>query len=176
VRGNFAEGTGPITVPRPCSVCLHQECATINRELIVGKPNRRIAARHGLTEQALRRHKNRHLPALLAKAQEAEEIMDANDLLGRLRALNREVAEVLREAKQVKDHDLRLKAIARAEKQIELEGRLLGELRDGATVNIAVTPEWLAVRTALLAALLPHPEARIAVAERLLALETGHAG
>jgi hypothetical protein len=32
------------------------------------------------------------------------------------------------------------------------------------------------VRTALLAALLPHPEARIAVAERLLALETGHAG
>ena len=81
--------------------------------------------------------------------------------------------DVLREARQSKDHELRLKAIARAEKQIEFEGRLLGELQDGATVNVAIMPEWLALRAALLAALAPYPEARLAVAERLAALETG---
>ena len=97
----------------------------------------------------------------------------ATGLLARLRALNAETADVLRQAKEIADHELRLKAIQRAERQIELEGRLLGELEDGATVNIAIMPEWLALRAALLAALAPYPEARIAVAERLAALGDG---
>jgi hypothetical protein len=40
-------------------------------------------------------------------------------------------------------------------------------------VNILVSPEWIAVRAALLEALTPHPEARAAVAGCLLQLEGG---
>ena len=39
-------------------------------------------------------------------------------------------------------------------------------------VNVLVSPEWVAVRSTLLMALQPSREARQAVVERLLALET----
>lgn len=88
-------------------------------------------------------------------------------MLDRLKALNRETAAVLREAREgdSKNNDIALKAIARVEKQIELEGRLLGELHEGSTVNIILTPEWQALRAAIMAALEPYPAARLAVAE-----------
>ena len=90
-------------------------------------------------------------------------------LLDRLIALSRETAAILREAREgdEKDNELALKAIARAEKQIELQARLLGELKDTATVNVLVLPEWVKIRTTMLEALLPFPEARLAVAAAL---------
>ena len=160
-------------MPRRCTVCAHPERETIDEHLVDGLPNRRIATRYGVKEQAIRRHRDTHLPDRLAKA-EAAEAVAADDLLGRLRALNRETADVLREAKAAKNQDLRLRAITRAEKQLELEARLLGDLIENqTTINIAVLPEWLTVRAAILDALVPHPVARVAVAERLPTLASG---
>lgn len=160
---------------RSCTVCGHADRAAIDAALVAGEANRRIAARFGLAETSVRRHRADHLPIALVRGQAAAAAAAADDLLGRLRALNRETADVLAAAKRAADHELRLKAIARAEKQIELEGRMLGELADGQTVNVLVLPEWLALRGAVLAALAPFPEARAAVA---VALAEGgrHAG
>lgn len=158
---------------RVCTVCAHPERTEIDRALVAGiDANRRIAARFRVSEQAIRRHKSEHLPIRLVRAQDAAETIEAGDLLSRLRVLNRETADVLRDAKDASDHELRLKAIQRAEKQLELEARLLGELQEH-TVNVLIAPEWLAIRSALLAALSAYPEARVAVADRLAALESG---
>jgi hypothetical protein len=127
---------------------------------------RNIAKRFGTSPTALYRHKE-HLPAHLVQAKEAAEVVSADSLLERLRSVNRETAEVLREAKRARKHELRLKALARAEKQIELEARLLGQLQDGVTVNLVASPEWAAIRSRLLEALAPFPAARQAIAAAL---------
>jgi hypothetical protein len=158
---------------RVCTACRHPDREAIDRALIAGEPYRDIARRQNISKDALHRHKSDHLPAHLTHAADVEEAATATGLLARLRALNAETADVLKEAKRAADHELRLKAIARAEKQIELEGRLLGELQDGSTVNVLVAPEWLAIRSAVLAALASYPEARVAVADRLAAVESG---
>lgn len=162
-------------MPRTCTVCSNPEREAIDRALLSGEPNRRIAAHHAVSEQAVRRHKADHLPARILKAHEAEEVADADALLSRLRGLNCETAAILKEAREEgsKDNELALKAIARVEKQIELEGRLLDVLNDRPTVNILVSPEWLAIRAAMLDALAPHPEARASVSARLLELGGG---
>lgn len=141
--------------------------------MVAGEPNRRIAAQRAVSEQAVRRHKADHLPEHLAKAHEVEEVADAGTLLSRLRGLNQETAEILKEARKEgsKDNELALKAIARVEKQIELEGRLLDVLKDRPQVNILVSAEWVQIRTAMLEALAPYSDARIAVARRLMELE-----
>lgn len=102
----------------------------------------------------------------MAQAQEAKEVSQADSLLDRLLTLSQETAAILKEARagEEKDNELALKAIARAEKQIELQARLLGELKETATVNVLVMPEWYHVRTLLLEALTPYPQARVAVA------------
>jgi hypothetical protein len=53
-------------MPRLCTVCSHRERDAIDRALIDGEPNQRIATAHGLTESAIRRHRDRHLARLLA--------------------------------------------------------------------------------------------------------------
>ena len=162
-------------MPRTCTICTHPDRAAIDVALLDGAPFRHIAARYRVSTGALQRHRLDHLPASLTKAAGVAEEATATGLLARLRTLNAETADVLKQAKCSADHALRLKAIARAEKQIELEGRLLGELHEGATVNVLLAPEWLVVRSVLLAALAPYPEARRAVADRLVALEADYA-
>lgn len=139
--------------------------------LIEGVSLRNIAEHSGTSPQALLRHKD-HIAAALIRAKDVQEVIQADTLLDRLQALNQETRDILKAAKADDDPHLALKAIARAEKQLELEARLLGELNDQTTVNILVAPEWLAVRAAILEALGPFPDARAQVAARLMLLET----
>lgn len=149
-------------MPRTCTVCVHSERTVIDEALLAGEPNRRIAAQHGVSEQAVRRHKGDHLPGHLVKAHEVEEVADADTLLSRLRGLNRETAAILKEAREggTKDNELALKAIARVEKQIELEGRLLDVLNDRPQINLYLSPEWLELRAVIVGALEPHARAK----------------
>lgn len=64
-----------------------------------------------------------------------------------------------------------LQAIDRVQKQLEMQAKLQGDLQQEGTVNIWVSPEWANARTNLLEALRPFPEARVAVAQALLAIE-----
>jgi len=47
------------------------------------------------------------------------------------------------------------------------KAKLLGQIQDGATVNVAVLPEWHGIRQQILEALRPYPEARLAVVQAL---------
>ena len=157
---------------RTCTTCAHPERRAIDRELATGHlVNRRIAARTGLAESSVRRHAANHLPARLVAAAEAEDVAHAIDVVGQLRAINAATLAVLAVARARGDGELALKAVDRVQRQIELQAKLLGELDERSQVNVLVAPEWLLVRSELLSALGPYPEARTAVAARLVALE-----
>jgi hypothetical protein len=148
-------------------VCTHPERHAIDRALVERGGYRAIAREFGLGHDAVIRHTAAHLPATLATSYEASEQLRADDLVGRLLELHDETIRILEEARTSKNHDLALKAIARAEKQIELQARLLGELKDGVTINLFQSAEWFAVVTKLLTALDPYPDVKVIVAEVL---------
>lgn len=160
-------------MPRTCTICTHTERAAIDRELVTGDAYRHIASRYGVSTTALQRHKADHLPPALAQAKQAEAVADADDLLRQVAALRSKALSLLLKAEQAGDFRTALAGIREARGCVELLARMVGELQDTATVNI-VTPAWLDVRRALMDALRPHPEARIAVADRLAAIEAGH--
>ncbi|MBS3932994.1 MAG: hypothetical protein KGZ35_01425 [Truepera sp.] len=156
-------------MPRRCTICEHAKREALDAALLAGElSNRRIATHYGVTEAALRRHiAAGHIPVRLAKAHEASEVASAGTLLARLQALNTETRAILSEARAGQDNELALKAIARCERQLELEARLLGELSEAATVSITVNAEWLELRALVIRALSPYPDARQAVLEAL---------
>ena len=164
-------------MPRTCTICTCPDRDDIDRALVAGTALSEVAALFRVSDDALSRHKANHLPATLAKARGAEEAATADGLLSRLRKLNRETAAILKEARKEgsKDNELALKAIARVEKQIELEGRLLGELNDRPQINLYLSPEWLELRAVIVTALAPHQEARSAVLRALEGLGNGRA-
>ena len=79
----------------------------------------------------------------------------------------RRAAELRDQAEAAGDLRTALAAIREARGNLELLARLLGELQEQQVVNILISPQWVTVRAAIVAALAPYPEARLAVSERL---------
>jgi hypothetical protein len=75
------------------------------------------------------------------------------------------------ETKHADIRELTVKVVAQLGQQIELLAELIGELDKRPQVNVLLAPEWLVVRTAMLLALQPYPEARASVSTSLLTLE-----
>ncbi len=152
---------------RRCSVCTHPQRGAIDLALVAGASRNGLATAYGLAETSLRRHEAAHLPAAMVRGEEAREEARALDVIQQLKAINGATLQILKESREGRDNDTALKAIDRIQKQIELQAKLLGELKEGTTVNVLVSPEWIQVRTVILHALDAHPAARLAVAAAL---------
>ncbi len=151
-------------MPRSCTVCSHAGREAIDRALVTGEAVYALARRYSsLSEPALRRHKDAHLPATLAKAHDAAEAAHADDLLGQVRQLQGKALGILTKAEESGQLMVALGAIREARGCLELLGKLMGEIDDRPQVNVLVLPEWLGLRAVLLRALAPHPEARAAL-------------
>ena len=220
-------------MPRTCTICAHPEREAIEKALIAGDLSyRHIASQFSVSTGALQRHKKKHLPGGLIKAQEVQEQAQAINVMAELARTKERVdllfdacdrwlrdpddpsryeigprAEDIKvtywetvpggkpvrrkerlstilervninkkgnldfelvETKHADPRDLVLKAANQLQRHLELIARLLGELQDQSAVNVlVVNPEWLQVRTVILQALDPFPDARLAVAEAL---------
>ncbi len=158
---------------RRCTVCAHPQLGAIDRALVDGQPAPMVAAIYReLSDDAVRRHKEAHLPERLSKARDIHEMLEADDLLGQVRTLQRQALAILAKASTTGDLRTALGAIGQARGNLELLAKLLGELRETPVVNVVVLPEWIALQALILQALEPYPEARQAVAAALVA----HAG
>jgi hypothetical protein len=163
-------------MPRRCTVCDHPKRSDVDRALVTRTgPMRGIARKFGMSEDALYRHAWEHLPQTLARGVERKEAARGADLLARLSEVHEDTRAIFREARETQQAGLALQAVARLEKQLELEARLLGELKDAGTttVNLLVTSEWRAAQSALLEALAPYPAARVRAAQALATLAGG---
>lgn len=160
-------------MPRSCTVCAHPGREAIDRALVEGVAFPALVAEYRVSKDALSRHKANHLPATLAKSQDAQEVAEADNLLAQVQHLQARTLSILEEAETTSQHRTALSAIREARSNLELLAKLVGELDDSPQVNITISAEWIQVRTVLLEALSPYPEARSAVAGELLELEAG---
>ena len=150
---------------RTCTVCVHNNRAQIDHALAEGMPNRRIATQYSLSEASVRRHHDSHLPATLSKAHEAEEVSRADDLLEKVQSLQSRTLAILDKAEGAGDLRTALGAIREARGNVEILAKLLGELDERPVVNLVlIDPQ---VRGAIVRALAPYGEARLAVANAL---------
>ena len=154
-------------MPRRCTACDHPQRHGIDEVLVTGAPYRSVAKRFELSESAVYRHKTEHLPTHLLKARKVEEVAQADDLLEQVRNLQAHVLDILERAEKAGDLRTALAAISRARGNLELLGKLAGELDERPVVNLNVSPEWLELRTVIVGALEPHPAAHRAVLRAL---------
>src|ERR687898_2633889 len=151
------------SMPRRCTVCEHPERHSIDETLVTGAPYRSVAKQFRLSESAVYRHKTEHLPAHLSKAREAEEVAQADDLLDQVRNLQAHALDILERAEKAGDLRTALAAISQARGNLELLGKLAGELDERPIVNVLLSPQWVMIRTTMLEALSAYPKARSAV-------------
>jgi transposase-like protein len=139
-------------MPRRCTVCDHPQRHGVDQALVTGAPYRSVARQFELSESSVYRHKIDHLP---------------------VRHLQTHALDILERAERAGDLRTALAAISQARGNLELLGKLAGELDERPVVNLNISPEWLELRAVIVGALEPHPAAHGAV---LRALESGGNG
>jgi hypothetical protein len=107
------------------------------------------------------------------KAREVEEVAQADDLLDQVRDLQAHALDILERAEKAGDLRTALAAISQARGNLELLGKLAGELDERPMVNLNFSAEWLELRAVIVGALEPHPEARGAVLRALESVGDG---
>ena len=161
-------------MPRRCTVCIHKKRIEIDQALVERQAFRAIARQYKVSKDALLRHHDDHLPAALVKAQAAAEAAQADALLAQVVDLRDKALGVLSRAEAAEDLRAAVSAIREARGCVELLGKLAGQLNEAPIVNLILMPEWRQLQAAILDALGPHVEARLAVAAALADVETHH--
>ena len=153
---------------RKCSICCHPQRDEIDKRLARGDSiagiTRDIA---GISEDALRRHKEAHIPEALAKAEGVKEVAEANTLLADIRALREKATTILEKAEKAGDLKTALLGIREARGSIELLAKVEGQLKDSPQITIINNPKWIELRTLIVAVLDPYPQAKKAVIDAL---------
>lgn len=157
---------------RPCTVCKHPDRRDMEQRVSRGESAQSVASHFDVPARALQRHLASHATRSMEKAAVAIGMRDLASGLGlteEAAALqDRTLAILTRAEKQAKTHTRALLAIREARANLELLGKFTGKLRPDTQVNVLVTsPDWLAMRERIGAALGPYPEAREAVMKAL---------
>lgn len=146
-----------------CSICKSPEVDAMNKALVDGVGISDMVRQYGFSRDTFYRHKNRHLPQALLKAQGVKEIAVADSLLGQVKDLQAKTLGILNRHEGKNDR-IALSAIREARSNLDLLGRLLGELDDSPKIAVLINnPEWVSLRTSIIDALEPYPEAKKAV-------------
>jgi len=156
-------------MPRSCSICADTRLSFVDQALVSGVAVDEIARRYPpLSATSLRRHRAEHVSQTLAKAHEAKEVTRGDDLLEQVRQLRGKAVSLLLKAEAAGDYRTALAGIREARACLELLLEVEGELNRAPQVNIILSPEWTRLRAVIIGALAPFPDARIAVAARLV--------
>jgi hypothetical protein len=160
-------------MPRSCSICTHAARETIDSSLVRRVPYRDIALRFGVSKDALSRHLNEHLAEHVQKALSKYSEEKGVKVLDKLTQIMERLESFLDRAEDEENGFEFRATAAEMRKHLELIAKLQGELQQEGTTNITVNPEWLELRTAILVALEPHPEAAESVSRAMLEIENG---
>jgi hypothetical protein len=159
-------------MPRRCTICHHEERDEIDRQLSGGGAIGAIGAEWGVSTDALKRHKANHLlPEMREKLVADPDLRDV-DVLAEMKGLYARMKGHLERVEET-DNWQAIKAFhSEARADLELLAKLIGQLDERPQVNVLISPT---VQTAIIAALEPYPEARLAVANALEGLQSNGA-
>jgi len=145
-----------------CKVCNNPNTDEINRQLVEGVTLETISSIYGITVAALHRHQKNHIPAHLVKAKVAKETAAANSLMARVSKLDAKAEDIYLKAMEAEN----LTAAIGAVRELRSTTELYTKVMQAETVNnnmVIISPEWAAIRTSILKALDPYPDAKQAV-------------
>ena len=155
-----------------CQVCVHEREKEIDEALINNASIREIVERFQVSRGSVYRHRKEHLPKAIVKAKEIEDIARADDLLAQVKDIQVRTLAIL-DRQEGKDDRLALMAIREVRGNLELLGRVIGELDTVPKIAVLVnSPDWQVIRDAIMTALEPFQDAKSAVVNALSRLST----
>ena len=124
----------------------------------------------GCTKTSVERHVKGHLPDALLKAKAIKDVANGDSLLDELQKARERTFSLLDKAEAAADTRVYGSPVAylkEIREQIKLLAELEGRLASQPQINLLVLPEWIELKTKIVAALRPYPDALKAVRNAL---------
>jgi hypothetical protein len=165
------------TMPKPGRSIIenHPDRGRIEHDIAAGVPGRVIGRKYGLSRDCIQRHAKKMPPQLrtskytgLLRAEGDLEKLRVEESEGLLANLAQQRARLLLMQDmsiELADAEMVGRISGQIHRNLELVGKYLGEFASRSVqtnISLLVTPEYLTLRSALLLALRPFPEARVA--------------
>ncbi|WP_441268298.1 hypothetical protein AB7G19_26250 [Bradyrhizobium sp. 215_C5_N1_1] len=174
------------TGPGACQVCNSPHRHSVDVALAHGLGHDAIGKRYGLSPHSVQRHGKNHLsPQMMAAVQhalhpsavdlDALKVSEGENLMHNLMHQRARIAQHIELAVSTGDAGAAIRGEAAITSNLQLVSKLLGVLvnvHETRHQHILTHPDYLRLREVLLRALVPFPEARIAVGRALAGIET----
>jgi len=149
----------------------HPMCKKIIKRLASGEENSTILHDYPeLTRFDLNYYRDNRLEEVLSRSPELKAEIEGdlgNDTLAEVRDLKVKAVKILDTAEGAGDLKTALLGIREARGCLELMFKAEGRIQERPQVNILINPQWIELRTLIVKALEPYPEAKRAVVNAL---------
>jgi len=155
-------------MPKTCTICEDPRRDEFDRRARIEDNIAKIAQDFALSYDALYRHvkANHHIREVTAIPTSAE-LATSEDIYKEIEAWHTEAKDLQRTAKAGGDIKTALLGLEKALKCLELMLKIHGQISDAPQITIINNPEWIELRTVIIQALDPFPDAKQAVCEVL---------
>ena len=141
---------------------LELDKAYLNNEITL----QQYADKVGCTKPSVERHVKGHLPEALLKAKDIADVANGDSLLDELKKAQERAYTLLdkaEEAANTKIYGAPVAYLREIREQLKFIAELEGKLSSQPQITIINHPEWVELRTLIIGALEPYPDARQAV-------------
>jgi len=150
---------------RPCTICTHPQRDGIDRLILEGESNTRIAANFGLSASSIRRHKAGHISTRLAAVQEEQELLTVQKLNRIAQDGLMVLVDLIKRARDREDDRLVVQALRELREYTRLMREIIGP--ETGAPSFRDNPEWVKVRVALIEAVGDNPALRTRLIEAM---------
>jgi hypothetical protein len=153
-----------------CSICKDSRIVEINSRIASNEKLADISRELAVSEDALSRHKDRCIITALSATPNTKDVINGDNLLAQLQEARAKAIELLDmaiAAGDTKVYGPPSSYLSEIRQQIKLWAELEGRLASQPQVNITLNAEWIELRSTIIRALQPFPDARRAVIDAL---------
>lgn len=151
-------------MPKTCTICEDPRRDEFDRRARIEDNIAKIAQDFALSYDAFYRHVkgNHHIREVTAIPTTAE-LATSEDIYNEIEKWHTEAKDLQSTAKRSGDIKTALLGLEKALKCLELMLKIHGQIHDGPQITIINNPQWIELRTLIISALEPYPQAREAV-------------
>lgn len=149
-----------------CSICKDPRIEEINSRIASQEKLADISRELAVSEDALSRHKEKCIIKSLAASPNTKDIIKGDNLLVQLQAARTSALALLDKAIAAGDTKVYgppSSYLSEIRQQIKLWAELEGKISSQPQINITLNLEWIELRSVILTALDPYPEAKAAM-------------
>ena len=149
-----------------CSICSHPKVEEINSRIANQEKLTDISREFAVSDDALSRHRDKCIITALSATPNTKEVITGDNLLSQLQAARDKAIDLLDmaiAAGDTKVYGPPSSYLSEIRQQIKLWAELEGRISSQPQVTIINNPEWVELRTVIIQALDPFPEAKEAL-------------